>query len=81
MGMKNTNILVVEDDKETRKSLSKILGEKGYTIETAATGQEGITKAEKRFFNLVLLDIKLPDKGKKEDLRAMVSSIREYGRY
>ena len=54
-------ILVVDDDKDTRKGLSKILGEKGYEIETAGTGQEAIRKAEERFYNLVLLDIKLPD--------------------
>ncbi len=56
-----TSILVVDDDKDTRKGLSKILGEKGYTIEAAGTGQEAIAKADERFFNLALLDIKLPD--------------------
>jgi two-component system cell cycle response regulator len=57
----NARILVVDDDKDTRKSLSKILGEKGYEIETAGTGQKAIRKAEERFYNLAILDIKLPD--------------------
>ncbi len=55
------SILIIDDDKDTRKGLSKILGEKGYKIETAGTGKEAIRKAEERFFNLALLDIKLPD--------------------
>ena len=46
---------------ENYLDLKKILGEKGYKIETAGTGQEAIRKAEEKFFNLALLDIKLPD--------------------
>lgn len=61
MAEPNARILIVDDDRDTRKGLSKILGEKGYEIETAGTGQEAIAKAEERFFNLALLDIKLPD--------------------
>lgn len=54
-------ILVVDDDKSTCKILSLIFKRKGYEIETASTGQEAIEKAQTRFFNLALLDIKLPD--------------------
>jgi len=55
------SILIVDDDEGTRKSLSFIFKRKGYEIETAGTGEEAIKKAKKRFFNVVLLDIKLPD--------------------
>jgi len=37
------------------------LGRKGYGVETAATGRDALEKAQGRFFNLALLDIKLPD--------------------
>jgi len=55
------SILIVDDDESTRKTLSLILGRKGYRTETAGTGQEAIEKAQGRFFNVALLDIKLPD--------------------
>ena len=55
------SILVVDDDRSTCKLLSFILSRKGYDIETAGTGQEAIEKAQTRFFNVALLDIKLPD--------------------
>ncbi|NIM12766.1 MAG: response regulator [Candidatus Aminicenantes bacterium] len=55
------SILIVDDDENTRKSLTLIFKRKGYEIETAGTGNEAIKKAQKRFFNVVLLDIKLPD--------------------
>jgi len=55
------HILIVDDDEGARNSLLLILGTKGYTVETAATGQEALEKARENFFNLALLDIKLPD--------------------
>lgn len=55
------SILIVDDDESIRKSLSLILGKKGYETETAGTGREALKKAQGRFFNVALLDIKLPD--------------------
>lgn len=55
------SILIVDDDESTRRSLSLILGKKGYETETAGTGQEALEKAQGRFFNVALLDINLPD--------------------
>lgn len=54
-------ILIVDDDKSTQNILKLTLGEKGYTTETAGTGREAIKKTRSRFYNVVLLDIKLPD--------------------
>ncbi|MFQ6095353.1 MAG: response regulator [Candidatus Bathyarchaeia archaeon] len=59
--MEKKSILIVDDDKEILKSLKDILQLKGYSINTAETGQKAIEKSEARFFNLALLDIKLPD--------------------
>ena len=55
------SILIVDDDEETLETISDILQEKGFYTETAKTGEEALVKAEKRVFNIVLLDIKLPD--------------------
>ncbi len=55
------SILIVDDDESTCRTMSLILGRKGYDVETAATGRDGLEKAQGRFFNLALLDIKLPD--------------------
>ena len=57
----NPRILVVDDDESTCRSLRLIFGKKGYEAETAGTGREAMEKAQERFFNLALLDIKLPD--------------------
>ena len=55
------SILIVEDDANIRETLSTILRQKGYNTDTAKDGCEAIKKSKARFFNLALLDIKLPD--------------------
>ncbi len=62
MGEKES-ILIVDDDESTRKSLALILGKKGYETGTAGTGREALERVQERFFNVALLDIKLPDMG------------------
>ncbi|MCW3987813.1 MAG: response regulator [Candidatus Bathyarchaeota archaeon] len=55
------SILIVEDDANIRETLNMILQQKGYNTDTAETGREAIQKSKAKFFNLALLDIKLPD--------------------
>jgi len=56
-----TRILIVEDDENIRKTMKNILQQRGYETDTAKTGQEAEQKAKAKFYNLALLDIKLPD--------------------
>ena len=51
----------MEDDENIRKTLSNILQQKGYKTDTAKSGKEAEQKAKTNFYNLALLDIKLPD--------------------
>jgi DNA-binding NtrC family response regulator len=55
------SILIVEDDKAILKSLKDILQSEGYSVDTAETGREAIQKSKEKFFNMALLDIRLPD--------------------
>ena len=55
------SILIVEDDANIRETLSTILQQNGYKTDTAKNGHEAIQKSKAKFFNLALLDIKLPD--------------------
>ncbi len=56
-----SRILIVDGDENTWRTLTPILGRKGWETETARTGREALEKAQKRFFNLTLLDLRLPD--------------------
>lgn len=57
----NENILVVDDEAEVRKTLSRILSQEGYSVETAETGKQAIKACQKSNFDVALIDIKLPD--------------------
>jgi len=56
-----TRILVVDDDESIRKVLKTILEEEGYAVDTAENGKEAIKKSRAKFYNLALIDIRLPD--------------------
>ena len=58
---KQKSILVVDDDESTCRTLKLVLDRKGYQTETAGSGREALEKTQEQFYNLVLLDIKLPD--------------------
>ena len=55
------SILIVDDDESTRRSLTLIFGKKGYETEAVGTGREALEKVQERFFNVALLDVRLPD--------------------
>ena len=57
----NTRILVIDDDENIRKILVTILTDEGYDVETAATARKAIEKTRKKFYNVALIDIRLPD--------------------
>ena len=61
MNEEKKSILIVEDDKAILKSLKDILQSEGYSVGTAENGREAIQKSKEKFFNMALLDIKLPD--------------------
>ena len=54
-------ILVVDDDKSILESATVILEGEGYSVDTAETGREAIEKSKEGYYNLALIDIKLPD--------------------
>ncbi len=54
-------ILVIDDDEGVRKTLAMAFEEKGYIADTAENGREAIEKSMANFYNLALIDIRLPD--------------------
>ncbi|MFQ6011541.1 MAG: response regulator [Nitrososphaerales archaeon] len=54
-------ILIIDDDKEICKTLKTILENNGYKVDVAYTAAEGATKCDKKFYDAVLVDIRLPD--------------------
>ena len=55
-----SNILIIDDEKAIRKTLSEILSYEGYKIEEASDGEEGLKKFRDKAYDVVLCDIKMP---------------------
>ncbi len=55
-----SNILIIDDEKAIRKTLTEILSYEGYKIEEAGDGEEGLRKFRDKSFDVVLCDIKMP---------------------
>lgn len=79
-------ILVVDDDEALAETMKEILEVSGYTAEIALMGEEAKKKILDGYFNLALLDMRLPDTSgidllkwiKKETPRTLVIMITGY---
>src|SRR5450432_183451 len=56
------SILIIDDEAEIRESLQTLLELEGYAVDTAGTGEEGLTRIGQNTYDLVLLDLALPDR-------------------
>src|SRR5580700_856891 len=60
--MSKGSILVVDDESEIREGLELLLNTEGYSTSSAESGEAGLTMLEQTPFDLVLLDVSLPDR-------------------
>lgn len=70
---KRQRILVVDDQEEMRSSLSRTLSLEGFQVMLAATGSRAVELVNSEYFDLILLDVHLPDM----DGFAVLAKIRE----
>jgi two-component system, NtrC family, nitrogen regulation response regulator NtrX len=55
-----TSILIIDDEKAIRKTLTEILSYEGYKIDEASDGEEGLKKFTEKAYDIILCDIKMP---------------------
>ena len=77
--MSKGSILVVDDEVEIREGLELLLCSEGYGVSSAGTAGEGLSKLEEQPFDLVLLDVSLPDRNGLDVLREVRSRDPELG--
>jgi DNA-binding NtrC family response regulator len=69
-------ILVVDDDREYRRSLVKIFHKAGFDIQVAADGNQAAVLLDKTHYDLLVLDLKIPGKSGLELLREIKMKTR-----
>jgi len=57
----NPRILVIDDDRVIRQTIAVTLEDEGYSVDTAENGREAIEKANANYYNLAIVDWRLPD--------------------
>jgi len=67
-------ILIIDDERGLRLGTERLLTRKGYSVATAENGKNGITKGLEQDFDLVLIDLKMPDIDGLEVLREIKTS-------
>ncbi|MEO6872056.1 MAG: SpoIIE family protein phosphatase [Chthoniobacterales bacterium] len=61
MGDDGQHILVIDDDRVTRRMLMRALGEAGYACREAASGMEALARLHEKAPELLLLDLDMPE--------------------
>jgi DNA-binding NtrC family response regulator len=70
-------VLVVDDEPEVRESLELLLEGEGYLVDLAHNAAEGLRQFESRDYEIVLLDLMMPDRSGMEVLRDIRERDRE----
>ena len=75
IAIRKQSVLIVDDEKNIRLTLSQALGTSGWGIDTAANGEEALAQLKEKEYGLILLDLKMPGMDGMELLRR-VSEMR-----
>src|ERR1700729_2151486 len=73
----NGRVLVIDDEPDIRESLETLLTMEGYSVDLAQNGTEGLNRLESRGYDIVLLDLVMPDKSGMEVISEFRARDRE----
>ena len=72
------NVLVVDDDANTRNMLLAVLRQAGFAADAAASGDEALSRLETTDYSAVVLDVRMPGVSGIEVIRRMASTGRHH---
>ena len=75
--MKKRRVLVIDDERAVRETLSQILADEGYLVTAASSGEEGLKRLTEDGFDLAFLDVWLKDRDGLSILEAAGERLRE----
>jgi DNA-binding NtrC family response regulator len=73
------SILIIDDEQEILESLAQLLSLEGYKPDCASTGEQGLKKLDDHVFDLVLVDVNLPDRSGLDILKSVKRDNSDVG--
>ena len=73
--MKSLKVLVIDDESVICDACHLVLSEKGHTVDYCTTGKTGLLAIERGAYDVILLDMKLPDIDGMEILEAIKGEL------
>lgn len=71
------HILIIDDEANLRQTLARILNRAGFDVTTAENGRQGIELLDQQTFDLVYMDIRMPDMSGLEALKVISSRFSQ----
>src|SRR6266566_4033504 len=75
---RSATVLIIDDEAAIRESLETLLELEGYAVESASSGEEGLARLGDGSFDLVLLDLALPDRNGIDLLADVRTAVARY---
>jgi signal transduction histidine kinase/CheY-like chemotaxis protein len=75
---KEIHILLVEDNKMNQYIMAKMLGSLGYSFDIAEDGYEGFNKAKSKKYDIILMDMVMPEMDGYESARRILEYDKSY---
>ncbi len=70
----NEKVLIVDDDRLVRDSLQSLVMNAGYVVDVAKSGEEAVSMSVETYYNVALIDVRLPDANGID----LLSKMKEY---
>ena len=77
MNTQRTRILVADDEPATQRNIEKTLEKEGYSVKTASNADQVLQEINQHSFDLIILDIRMPDSTAKLSKRAGVDALQK----
>ena len=77
MDIQKPKILVADDEPDIRRNIEKTLEKEGYIVKTASNAEQAMQEINRHSFDLIILDIRMPDSMSKLSKRAGVDVLQK----
>ena len=73
-----SSVLIIEDDAAIRQGLSSFLAEAGHSVDSVASGMDGVQRVAEEAFDVIVLDLEMPENVEKTLMEDLEKEFKDY---